>query len=145
MLIQQVITIYLYNISNNDSAIVSLDPYWTHVSLSEAKQGNPWQFVSVGVVFRRDMSYQRVLEKCISVVFPTSTPGDEYYIANGRGMPICDADCIRMDNEKGIEEKVPWTLETYIKLSHIRYASKARFYCVKRSTGTLVIIYNLYM
>ena len=103
------------------------------------------QFVSVGVVFRRDMSYQRVLEKCISVVFPTSTPGDEYYIANGRGMPICDADCIRMDNEKGIEEKVPWTLETYIKLSHIRYASKARFYCVKRSTGTLVIIYNLYM
>ena len=97
------------------------------------------QFVSVSVVFRRDMSYQRVLEKCISVVFPSSTPGGEYYIANGRGMPICDDDYIRMDNEKGIEEKVPWTLETYIKLSHIRYASKARFYCVKRSTGTLVI------
>lgn len=84
------------------------------------------------------MTYQRVLAKCSSVAFPeaTSTDGGEYYITNGRGMPICDDQYIRMDNEKGIEEKIP-----YIIVSHIRYASKALFYCVKRSTGTLVIIY----
>ena len=33
---------------------------------------------------------------------------------------------------KGEEELIPWTLETYIKLSSIKYASKARFYCVKK-------------
>jgi len=101
------------------------------------------QFVAVSVVFRKDMTYKSVLAKCTSVAIPeaTSTDGGEYYIANGHSMPICDDQYIRMDNEKGIEEKIPWTLETYIKVSHIRYASKARFYCVKRSTGTLVIIY----
>ena len=28
------------------------------------------QYVTQSVVFRKDMTYQRVLEKCVSVVFP---------------------------------------------------------------------------
>ena len=54
------------------------------------------------------------------------------YVANGRGMCICSEDIIRVDNADGEEEHIPWTLQTYIKLSTIRYASKARFYCVKK-------------
>ena len=95
------------------------------------------QFVTQSVVFRKDMTYQRVLEKCISVVFPDDKTDDcEYYVANGRGMPICGEEYIRVDNDEGVEELIPWTLHTYIKLSSIKYASKARFYCVtKYATG----------
>ena len=83
------------------------------------------------------MNYQRILAKCKAVVFPDSTAADsdDYYIASGRGMPICSADYIRVDNANGIEEKIPWSLETYIKLSCTKYLSKARFYCVKKPRG----------
>ena len=92
------------------------------------------QYVTQSVIFRKDMSYSRVLEKCVSVVFPDDidTANCEYYVANGRGMCICSEDIIRVDNADGEEEHIPWTLQTYIKLSTIRYASKARFYCVKK-------------
>lgn len=56
----------------------------------------------------------------------------EYYIANGQGISICNDHHICVDNVDGEEEHIPWTLQTYIKLSSIRYASKARFYCVKK-------------
>ena len=81
------------------------------------------------------MSYQRVLEKCVSHVFPDddlSSNEYEYYVSNGRGICISNGDSIRVDNNDGEEECIPWTLQTYIKLSSIRYASKARFYCVKK-------------
>ena len=39
---------------------------------------------------------------------------------------------IRIDNDDGEEESIPWTLETYIRLSSVRYASKARLYCYKK-------------
>ena len=92
------------------------------------------QYVSQSVVFRKDMSYTRVLQKCVSVVFPddTDTRECEYYIANGRGMCICNEEYIRVDNADGEEECIPWSLQTYIRLSSIRYASKAQFYCVKK-------------
>lgn len=89
------------------------------------------QFVTQSVVFRKDMTYHRVLEKCISVVFPDDmTDSCEYYVSNGRGMPICSEEYIRVDNDEGVEELILWTLETYIKLSSIKYASKALLLCV---------------
>ena len=94
------------------------------------------QFVAQSMVFRKDVTYPRMLEKCISVVFPDdSSDGGKYYMSNGRGMPICDGEYIRVDNDEGKEELIPWTLETYIKLSNIKYASKAHFYCVKDYTA----------
>ena len=94
------------------------------------------QFVAQSMVFRKDVTYPRMLEKCISMVFPDdSSDGGKYYMSNGRGMPICDGEYIRVDNDEGEEELIPWTLETYIKLSNIKYASKARFYCVKDYTA----------
>lgn len=91
------------------------------------------------------MSYQRVLEKCKPVVFPDEpTQNCEYYIANGHGMPICTDEYIRIDNEDGEEECIPWALDAYIKLLSIKYGSKAHFYCVKKYiTGTLFAIYAL--
>ena len=87
------------------------------------------------VVLRKDMSYQRILEKCVSVVFPEDElPSNEYefYIANGRGMSFHSGDHILIDNDDGNEESIPLTLEAYTQLSNVRYASKTRLYCVKK-------------
>ena len=48
-----------------------------------------------------------------------------------RGIPIWNSDTIRIDVEGGTEE-LQWTLSRYIKISNIKYPSKARFYCVRR-------------
>ena len=72
----------------------------------------------------------------MSVAFPDDEDVDcEYYVANGKGVPICIGECITIDNDEGVEMAVPWTLQAYIQLSSIKYASKARFYCVKRWKG----------
>lgn len=102
------------------------------------------QFVTQSIVFRKDMAYPRVLDKCICAVFPDEVQdGCDYYVSNGRGMPIYTGEHIRVDNEDGVEELIPWTLETYIKLSNIKYPSKARFYCVKRFTGGILWLHAL--
>ena len=86
------------------------------------------------------MTYKRVLEKCVSVVFPDDAHDDcEYHVSNGRGMCIYVDEYIRVDNEEGEEKLIPWTLETYIKLSSIKYASNACFYCVKKYTDKCLI------
>lgn len=36
-----------------------------------------------------------------------------------------------IDDEDGEEQKVPWTLMKYIEYSHFKYASKAKFFCVR--------------
>ncbi|CAI8021362.1 hypothetical protein GBAR_LOCUS12679, partial [Geodia barretti] len=93
------------------------------------------QYVTQSLVFRKDMNYRRILETCVSVVFPDDdleSSECEYYIANGRGMSIHSGDFIQINNDDGEEECIPWTLEAYIRLSSIRYASKARLYCVKK-------------
>ena len=111
------------------------------------------QYVTQSVVFRQNMTYPRVLEKCVSAVFPDDDESDRdscfYYVATGRGIPISSEEFIRVENDDGIEECIPWTLQTYIKLSSIKYASKARFYCVKKyvigkfrkEIGSLAIIW----
>ena len=80
--------------------------------------------------------YERVLQKCISVMFPDdnveSNDHYEYHVANGKGMSIYSGDTIQIENENGEEESIPWTLETYIQLSNARYASKTRLYSVKK-------------
>ena len=55
------------------------------------------QYVTQSIVFRKDMNYKRVLQKCISVVFPDDDVESnecEYYVANGRGMSIHGGDYI---------------------------------------------------
>ena len=81
------------------------------------------QFAAQSVVLRKDMTYSRVLEKCITIVFSADEnvqESCEYYIANGRGMSICNDDHICVDNVDGEEEHITWTLQTYINLSSIR-------------------------
>ena len=76
----------------------------------------------------------QVLNKCVSIVFADDSDADEseeyeYYVANGRGICICDGEFIKIE---GIEERIPWTLQAYIKFSSSKYASRTRLYCVKK-------------
>ena len=74
------------------------------------------QHVTQSVVFRKEMNHQRVLQKCISVTFPDddaeSNECEYYYIANGKGLSIHSGDYIKIENNDGEEESIPWTLET---------------------------------
>ena len=67
----------------------------------------------------------------MSIVFADDSDADEseeyeYYVADGRGICICDGQFI------SIEEHIPWTLQVYIKFSSSKYASRTRLYCVKK-------------
>ena len=75
----------------------------------------------------------------MAIVFPEEVLDDcEYYISNGRGMPIYSGEHIHVDNDDVVEELIPWTLEAYIKLSNIKYPSKARFYYVKKFAKSML-------
>ena len=70
-----------------------------------------------------------MLEKCVAEIYPSGTvSGNERYIADETGLPICSEDCIRVDREDG-EDEIPWELHTRIKLSN---PSRVRYYCVQR-------------
>ena len=45
-----------------------------------------------------------------------------------------------MDNRDGTEQQMPWTLQNWLKVSGIRYQSKARLYCVQKMAGTKHLI-----
>ena len=52
----------------------------------------------------------------MAIVFPDEAPdGCEYYISNGCGMPIYSGEHIQVDNDDGVEELIPWTLEACIR------------------------------
>lgn len=85
--------------------------------------------------FCKDCTYQWMLEKCKEVYSEEEQKSAEFYVADSRGIPIWNSDTIKINVDDGTEE-LEWTLSRYIKISNIKYPSKARFYCVRR--GLLV-------
>lgn len=82
------------------------------------------------IIFRRDCTYKRMLDKCIEAVYSTEETQDaEFFIADSRGSIISET--IELDSEDGVEE-LPWTLMRYISISNVKYPSKARFYCLRK-------------
>ena len=83
------------------------------------------------IIFNKDCTYQRMLEKCCSIYSTEEREKATFYIADSRGVPIWTSDYLVIDGEDGKEQKVPWTLMKYIEYSHFKYASKAKFFCVR--------------
>ena len=77
-------------------------------------------FGTRNVFVHKDCSYERLLEKCRNVVYPGDAEGS-YYIADSSGVCIGSESTIKVDKGDGTECEVPWTLATYIKLSHMKY------------------------
>ena len=93
----------------------------------------------------KEASYERVLEKCRSAVFPEAEEGAEYYLADSGGVRV--ENTLIIDEPDGRDRELPWTLESYLQVSRIKYQSKARFNVVKRkvSIGKLLGNSNLAM
>lgn len=87
------------------------------------------------IVFRRDCTYKRMLERCINIYSQQDRANAEFYIADTRGFPIWNSDKIVIDVESGTEE-LEWTLGRHIRLSNVKYPSKAKFYCVRKGSYT---------
>lgn len=89
-----------------------------------------------------------MLSKCVQEIYPdVDKQKFEFYIADSRGAEVWNGDKIALDVEQSGEktEECKWTLQKYIKLSRIKYPSKARFFCVKKNnihavTYTMMVI-----
>ena len=91
------------------------------------------------VIFRRDCTYKRMLEKCVEAVYSQDEKMDaEFHIADSRGCIIPNT--IKLDSSEGVEIKtLPWTIENYISITKM-YASRAKFYCLRKGKGCLIIV-----
>jgi len=92
-------------------------------------------FKPIRMCFRRDCSYERMLEKSKAQLYSIQCQGASYYMADTSGTRVCIDGFIIVDKADGSEQQVPWTVETYIKMSNMKYPSKARFYCVEELPG----------
>ena len=83
------------------------------------------------MIFRRSTTYKRMLEKCTEVYPEEERSNAEFYVADTRGFPI--------DLDDGPQE-MPWTLGTHIRLSNVKYPSKAKYYCVRQGIMLWIIV-----
>ena len=57
-----------------------------------------------------------------------------YYITDKLGQPLCAGDgMISVADAEGKEQCHPWTLSLYLKVSGVKYPSRAGFFCVKKA------------
>ena len=93
-------------------------------------------FTPVKVPMHRDSSHAQVLTKGVSSVFADAIEGAHFYLSDGSGHTITGDDFI-VDYPDESNEKIPWTLNNYLRVSCIKYPSRARLYCVAVIPGIL--------
>ena len=72
----------------------------------------------------KNASYSRLLEKCIKAVWEEDE-GYNFSLMDGQGLLIDDK--LIIDQPNGIDEELPWTLETYLKITKRTYTTQPRF------------------
>ena len=78
-----------------------------------------------------------MLEKCSAELYSEDErQHNTFYIADSRGVAIWNSDKMEVDTGKGISKECE--LSNYIKLSKIKYSSKAKFFCVKQKKGICI-------
>ena len=87
-------------------------------------------FTPSKVAFHRDASHATVLKKSQRNVWSDCEEDFQFFLADGSGSCIEPKD-FEIDLEDGKQQVVPWTLDNYLKVSNIRFPSRARLYCVK--------------
>lgn len=96
------------------------------------KLDRSWKLTKVS--FHRNYSYASVKKRCEEVVWPEGEEGATYYVADGSGISI-EREHIEIMSEDGKKNTIAWTLGNYLEVSHIKYPSRTRLYCVKVSKG----------
>ena len=87
------------------------------------------------IFIHKQVSYNRFLQRIKREVFPGGPENATYYIADSSGVAIMSGEIISVEDAAGNEQKLQWTLETFLKVSNIRYQSRAKFFCVKKTSG----------
>ena len=62
----------------------------------------------------------------------------EYYLSDASGLPITKDGNIVLHNRDGSSETHVWTLTSWLNISGIRYQSRAKLFCVEKSTREVV-------
>lgn len=81
-------------------------------------------FPLMKINFDREETYERMCEKSRKILWKHYGDGRD-----GSGSCIEKAQ-FEVTTTNGQKEVLPWTLENYLKASNVKYASRARVYCV---------------
>ena len=75
---------------------------------------------------------------CLSVFTTEEQENATFYIADKGGIPVWSGDQFELDIESTGREKEErmWTLGQYMQLCGIKFASKTKFYCVRKGIGS---------
>ena len=90
-------------------------------------------FNSVKVPFHKDSSAMDMTKKSREIVWGKKEKNYDYFIADGSGTAIsADSSSFDIDLPNGEKEHLPWTLNNYLQVSGVKYASRLRLYCVRK-------------
>ena len=81
------------------------------------------------MIFHRSTTYKKRLEKCIEVYPEEEQSNAEFNVSDSRNFPIWSSDMTVIDLDDGPQE-MAWILGRHIRLSNVKYPSKAKYYCV---------------
>lgn len=82
------------------------------------------------VPLAKSMSYNEALDQAVKCVYGEQSLDTTYYLADSSGAIIGSSDTnFTVPGENTI---IPWTVGNYMAMSHSRYASKTRLYCVQK-------------
>ena len=91
------------------------------------------EFGTRKIFIHKRASYDRFLQRIKKEVFSGGLDDASYYIADGSGVAITGGENITVEDASGNENTVPWMLDTFLKMSNIRYQSRAKFFCVQKT------------
>ena len=86
--------------------------------------------------FHRNSTYQIVKKRCQEVTWPNEDQDTAitYYVADGSGVST-ERENFELVSADGKKSIIAWTLANYLEISHIKYPSRTRLYCVKVIKG----------
>lgn len=88
-------------------------------------------FHTVKLAFHKDCSPGDMLTKAIEYVWGDADCNYHYYLADGSGSAI-GTHGFSIASPGGTRRELPWTLDNYIKISGLKYASRVRVYCARK-------------
>ena len=101
-----------------------------------------WSWKLQKLSFHHDSSYSTVKKICQEATWPNEKDGVEFYVADGSGVSIEKEKFEVMSNDG--KAFVLWTLGNYLKISHTKYPSRSRLYCIRVAKGEYAVSLPFY-
>ena len=120
MFLSKAITVHLYNI------LYTLKVCVGRSELVRGKKKIDKEFGFVKINVHKGASYSRLLEKCADAVW--GTVEEEHYtfsLLDTKGMSISEK--LIVDHPDGSDRELPWSLETYVKITKKTYTTQPKF------------------